>query len=77
MISWNCQGLGSSLTIQTLKELIREHKPTIIFLMETKNSKNKLETLRTRIGMDNCEYVDPIGHSSGLMTSVYYLLQRA
>jgi len=37
IISWNCQGLGSPLTVQALTALVAKEKPNILFLMETKN----------------------------------------
>ena len=42
-ISWNCQGAGSALTIQALRELKKKYDPDFIFLMETKNKSWRLE----------------------------------
>ena len=39
VVSWNYQGLGSTLTVQVLKGHIEKYDPDIVFLMETKNSK--------------------------------------
>lgn len=65
-LSWNCQGIGSSLTVRHLKELGRKNKLSIIFLMETKNKKRKLERIRRNMGYTGCCYVDPVGLAGGL-----------
>lgn len=53
-ISWNCQGIGSTLTIRALKDLVRKYKPEMIFLMER------------RVGFEKAIYVDPVGLGGGL-----------
>lgn len=45
-ISWNSQGLGSHLTVRALKDLVRRYKPNFVFLMDTKNKKDKVEKLQ-------------------------------
>lgn len=65
-LSWNCQGLGSSLTVQSLKELHRKFKFDIVFLMETRNSRKKLEKVRNKLRLPNGVYVDPVGLGGGL-----------
>ncbi|GAA0167534.1 hypothetical protein LIER_22447 [Lithospermum erythrorhizon] len=37
IMAWNCQGVGSSLTIHPLKETCRLQQPDIVVLFETKN----------------------------------------
>jgi len=36
LISWNFQGLGNPWTVRSLLRLVREKKPTVVFLIETK-----------------------------------------
>lgn len=42
------------------------HRPSIIFLMETRNKENKLESLRRSLKFQHCFYVNPVGLSGGL-----------
>ncbi|XP_050237967.1 uncharacterized protein LOC126687449 [Mercurialis annua] len=66
LISWNCQGLGSTLTIQHLKLLCTANSPEILFLMETKN-KNKTVLHKTqKLGFHNQFLVEPRGSAGGL-----------
>ncbi|KAK9951150.1 hypothetical protein M0R45_006609 [Rubus argutus] len=34
---WNCKGINNGTTVQALRSLIRDHRPLIVFLSETKN----------------------------------------
>lgn len=65
-LSWNCQGLGSDLTIRSLKEIIKKHRPSIVFLMETKQKHNRLTKLGKDLGFTSEFYVDPVGAAGGL-----------
>ncbi|KAH7834805.1 hypothetical protein Vadar_019912 [Vaccinium darrowii] len=42
------------------------HRPWVVFLMETKNNSNKLESIRKRLQFSNSWYVEPQGLSGGL-----------
>ena len=66
ILSWNCQGVGRPRTISYLRGLIRVHRPTVVFVMETKNKQRKLDRIRRSINMPNAYYVDPAGQSGGL-----------
>ena len=46
--------------------LRKKYDPQFLFLMETKNKKEKLEMLRRRNGFEDACYVDPKGLSGGL-----------
>ncbi|KAF7151544.1 hypothetical protein RHSIM_Rhsim02G0152800 [Rhododendron simsii] len=59
-------GFGRTVTSQALGDLVRKNRPSIVFLMETKNKKVKLETFRRRLGFSFSFYVDPVGLSGGL-----------
>ncbi|KAG5531780.1 hypothetical protein RHGRI_026412 [Rhododendron griersonianum] len=66
VLTWNCQGIGHTLTSQALGDLVRKNRPSIIFLMETKNNKAKLEAIRRCLKFDSSSYVEPEGLSGGL-----------
>ncbi|XP_057992300.1 uncharacterized protein LOC110673946 [Hevea brasiliensis] len=66
ILSWNCQGSGSPLTMRTLRELISANKPGIVFLPKTKKKSAFLERWKARFGFNHSFYVDPIGLSGGL-----------
>lgn len=65
-LSWNCRGLGNPATIQVLMDLVHSRKPNLIFLMETMVNKNRMESIRTKLGFKGCFVVDNVGHSGGL-----------
>jgi exonuclease III len=67
LLSWNCQGLGNPWTVQDLCLMVREKKPDILFLMETKCRKEKMERIRVRLGFNGMFVVDPVGRSGGLV----------
>lgn len=49
LLSWNCQGLGNPLTVQSLKALVAKERLDIIFLMETKNQEVVVKRLQKRL----------------------------
>jgi hypothetical protein len=46
--------------------LVKEKKPKLVFVMETKLSARRMENIRIRIGYNNMFVVDSIGRSGGL-----------
>jgi exonuclease III len=50
ILSWNCQGLGNPWIVKNLHDLVKENKPTILFLMETRMKENEIDQVRRRIG---------------------------
>ncbi|XP_068319675.1 uncharacterized protein [Pyrus communis] len=63
---WNCRGLGSDTVVRALHGLIRKHRPTMIFLAETKMRDNRVDGVKRRMGYRNGFHVSPIGRAGGL-----------
>ena len=49
-ISWNCRELGNLRTIRTLQEVIASEDPILVFLMETKLSKEEMTKKKYTVG---------------------------
>ena len=65
-LSWNCRGLGNSRAVCSLWDLVKSHRPRILFLMETLVHKMKIEELRIKLGFSGKFAVNSISHSGGL-----------
>ncbi|KAF5458865.1 hypothetical protein F2P56_022863 [Juglans regia] len=65
-ISWNYWGFGNPRTVHELHLLVKTKSPSLIFLMETKCSRSKMEKVKQKLGMKNCFVVDSKGASGGL-----------
>ncbi|CAN1189385.1 hypothetical protein LINPERHAP2_LOCUS39866, partial [Linum perenne] len=63
ILAWNCQGLGSTLTVDSLKTLCRQTRPAILFLSETKNLSAVVSKKLCSLHFRNFHLVDPRGHS--------------
>ena len=66
LLSWNCRVLGNPGAVRDICQLTKEKKPNILFLMETKCRRQKMEHIRVKMGFDYMFVVDPIGRSGGL-----------
>jgi hypothetical protein len=66
-LSWNCRGLGNPRTVRSLCRLVKDKKPTLVFLMETKVTRQRVNFLPSRIGLDNMFIVDCRGKSGGFI----------
>ncbi|XP_042974753.1 uncharacterized protein LOC122306392 [Carya illinoinensis] len=66
IISWNCRRLGNPRTVRILNRLVKDKCPNLVFLMETKCSKARIETVRRCIKFNSCLVVDSKGSSEGL-----------
>ncbi|KAL0347230.1 UNVERIFIED_CONTAM: hypothetical protein Scaly_1739000 [Sesamum calycinum] len=65
LIMWNCQGLGGPSTIKNLESLIWVHRPSLVFISETKCSSYRISCLHYRLNMHGVG-VDSRGRSGGL-----------
>jgi hypothetical protein len=66
LLSWNCRGLGNPGAVRELCQLVKDKKPTLLFLMETKSRQPTMEGIRVRLGFEGLFVVDPVGRSGGL-----------
>lgn len=71
LICWNCQGLGSPLTVRALKALVAKEKPDLLFLMETKNREKVITRLQQRLKFRNSHILNPVGMAGGLVLLWY------
>ena len=66
ILSWNCQGLGPPLTGRNLKFLNNKYRPSLVFLMETRVKKEKVERWKRRLNFQNEWYEEAVGQGGGL-----------
>jgi len=66
MLSWNCRGLGNPRTVLDLFQMVKDKKPSFVFLIKTLCSKQCMEWIRVKLGFAGCFVVDPVGRSGGL-----------
>ena len=57
--SWNCRDLARALAKRTLRALIRDIGPDVIFLSKTKVPIGKFKKFFESVGFYNLEYVNP------------------
>lgn len=63
---WNCRGLGLDMAVPALHGLIRKHRPTMIFLSDTKMKDNRIDGIRKRMGYSHGFHVSLVGRAGGL-----------
>lgn len=66
LICWNYQGLGNPQTVRDLCWLVKDKRPGMVFLMETKVHRNEMETIKQIAGFKKMFVVDSVGRSGGL-----------
>lgn len=65
---WNCRGIGRAVAVRMLRELLRSHRPDVLFLSEIKSSNNtRILNLSTSLGFDNSHFVPSRGKAGGLL----------
>jgi exonuclease III len=69
ILSWNCKGLSRPTAVQTLRRLICDQSPDILFLTETKSSPLQVSATLNRLGFFLMSQVAPIGSNGGLVLS--------
>jgi exonuclease III len=66
IVSWNCRGLGNPQAVRDLRFLVKDKKPTLVFLIETKLKAPQMETIKATMKFDNVFTVDCVGRSGGM-----------
>jgi exonuclease III len=66
IFSWNCRGLGNPRTVRELRRWVKNKRPEVVFIMETKMQSTKLDPIRSKLGFQNVFGVDSCGKSGGL-----------
>ncbi|KAL0298088.1 UNVERIFIED_CONTAM: hypothetical protein Scaly_3073100 [Sesamum calycinum] len=64
-LMWNCQRLGSPWTVRTLSELVKLHRPGLVFLSETKCKSRRLDKLKEKLNYHGVG-VDSVGKGGSL-----------
>lgn len=66
VLAWNCRGAGCPNTVRTILQLIRDHSPTILFLMEPRVSSTKAKRIIRNTHYTHVAVVEARGFSGGL-----------
>ncbi|KAL9419818.1 hypothetical protein AB3S75_037560 [Citrus x aurantiifolia] len=66
LISWNVRGLRNYRTFREIKRILRELKPEIVFLCETKLSEQFMKRKASELNFQNCFAVSSSGKRGGL-----------
>ena len=67
VLAWNCRGLAWASTKRSLRAIIRDICPDVIFLSETKISTSNARNFLGSMGFYNLDFVDPKGKKGGLI----------
>jgi hypothetical protein len=66
LLCWNCRGLGTDATVGELRWLVKAHRPTLLFLSETKMKDTRVRNFMWSLGYSGCYGVSSEGLSGGL-----------
>ena len=68
-VSWNCRGLGNSLKVEVVNDLIRMDSPDVLLLKETKiDEDNLLSIINKKWKMNVGKAVSARGTAGGIAT---------
>ena len=59
-------GVGNSRTVRDLTALVQSYHPKLVFLLETRQSEQKMKNLSWRIGLKGCLAMGSDGNSGGI-----------
>lgn len=63
---WNVRGLGNPRAVQILKDLVLLKRPTLVFLMETKVSSDRVKEVQRTLGFSGFFVVNSIGNNGDI-----------
>lgn len=66
LLSWNWPGLGNPKIVQDLCLMTQDKLPNLIFIIETKTDRSKLDWVKRRLGFEGCLAVNSLGRKGGL-----------
>jgi hypothetical protein len=66
-LSFNCRGAGNAPIVRELTALSRSLSPSLFFLCETRQNKNKVRRLRRRLGLKGFVGLSSEGFSGALL----------
>ena len=66
-LAWNCKGLGNAFVVSLCPKIVQSQKPSIMFLMETKQKEGKCKHWTHRWSFENFEDVGRVGMSGGIL----------
>ena len=66
VLVWNCQGVGSPLTVPHLREVNNLFSPNLIFLSETKHRKQVIDRIARGLRFDSNVAVEAMNKAGGM-----------
>nr|XP_027100870.1 uncharacterized protein LOC113719906 [Coffea arabica] len=66
VVVWNCQRVGSPLTVPSLREVNNLSSPSMFFLSETKNRKNVIDRIARHLRLDHNVTVEAMNRAGGM-----------
>lgn len=66
ILSRNCRGVAAAPTMRELKDICKKQQPSIIFLMETRAHRSKIERIMRSLKFHNCFVEEADGTTRGL-----------
>ncbi|CAL5371633.1 unnamed protein product [Camellia sinensis] len=66
LLIWNCRDAGNKVFRRTMKELEKNHRPSIIVLMETKFELSSMGSFFNKLGFTTSSHVDLVGRCGGI-----------
>nr|XP_045087997.1 uncharacterized protein LOC123495188 [Aegilops tauschii subsp. strangulata] len=67
LLCWNCRGLGTDATVGELRWLVNKHRPSLLFLSETKMRDSRARKFMWSLGYTGSFAVSSDGLSGGLV----------